>query len=178
MDVAAAYITSPISPDDARAGFTCGKRALDEYLLRHAVPNEAAGVGRTYVLRRQASDDQDLPALLGFYTLSMATLESARAAEATGRALPRYPMPVALIGRLAIDLRARGRRLGERLLVDALRRVLGAAGIVGCIGVVVDAKDEDAERFYAKYDFVVLAAGPWPRRMFLPMGTVRASFSD
>jgi len=67
-----------------------------------------------------------------------------------GQELPGYPMPVALIGRLAVDERARGRRLGESLLIDALERVVAAAEILACLGVIVDAKDEGAERFYEK----------------------------
>jgi hypothetical protein len=87
-------------------------------------------------------------------------------------------MPVALIGRLAIDHRAQGRRLGEKQLLDALPRVVDAASILGCMGVIVDAKDEDAERFYAKYDFVVVTEESWPRRMLLPIATARAVFEE
>ena len=79
---------------------------------------------------------------------------SADIASAVSTKLPRYPMPAALIGRLAVDERARGRRLGEQLLIDALRRVVDAAETIGCLGVIVDAKDEEAEAFYSKYDFV------------------------
>jgi hypothetical protein len=64
------------------------------------------------------------------------------------------------------------------LLLDALRRVVDAAGIVGCTGIVVDAKDDDAERFYAKYDFVTVNADVWPHRMFLPLATARSAFAD
>ena len=53
-----------------------------------------------------------------------------------------------------------------------------AADILGCMGIIVDAKDEDAERFYAKYDFVTISAEAWPHRMFLAIGTARAAFAD
>ena len=98
--------------------------------------------------------DAALPTVLGFYTLSMASVPSADVAKAVGAKLPRYPMPVALIGRLAVDRRAQGRRFGEALLVDALRRVVDAASLVACIGIVVDAKNESAARFYERYDFL------------------------
>jgi GNAT superfamily N-acetyltransferase len=172
------YITARIEPDDASSGFSCGKHPLDDYLRRHAVPNDRSGIGRAYVLRRGDSDPPELPAIIGFYTLSMALAESTPLAAVLDVKLPRYPMPVALIGRLAIDARAQGRRLGEALLLDALRRVVDAAGIVGCIGVVVDAKDDGAERFYAKYDFVTVSADAWPHRMFLPIATARSAFAD
>lgn len=140
--------------------------------------NDAAGIGRAYVLRRADDGDGALPEVLGFYTLSMALAESAAVSEVLKKKLPKYPMPVAPIGRLAIDRRAQGRRLGEELLIDALRRVVAAANIVGCMGILVDAKDEDAERFYTKYDFTTVTVEAWPRRMFLPIGTARAAFED
>ncbi|MBX3226188.1 MAG: GNAT family N-acetyltransferase [Labilithrix sp.] len=172
------YVTTPIEPADARSGFSCGKHALDDYFARHAVANDATGLGRAYVLRRGAEDPTTLPIVLGFYTLSMAVADSAHVAQILEKKLPKYPMPVALIGRLAIDHRAQGRRLGEKLLIDALRRVVDAASILGCLGIIVDAKDEDAERFYTKYDFVAITDSGWPKRMFLPIGTARAAFAE
>jgi ribosomal protein S18 acetylase RimI-like enzyme len=162
-------------------GFTCGVRALDDFFARHALANEEGGLGRVYVLRRvdeSPGDDSTLPAVLGFYTLSMASAEAAHVAEALQRKLPRYPMPVALIGRLAVDRRAQRLRLGEKLLVDAIDRVVAAASVIGCLGIVVDAKDEGAAHFYAKYGFVFLAEGDWPRRMFLPIATAREALSS
>jgi GNAT superfamily N-acetyltransferase len=177
-DQGSLYVTTPIEPDDAASGFSCGKHPLDDYFRRHAVGNDRSGISRAYVLRRGDSDPLDRPSVLGFYTLSMAHAEPAPLAKALDARLPRYPMPVALIGRLAIDARAQGRRLGETLLLDALRRVVDAAGIVGCTGVIVDAKDEGAERFYARYDFVTVTAEAWPHRMFLPIATARSAFAD
>ena len=85
-------------------------------------------------------------------------------------------MPVALIGRLAIHERAQGRGLGERLLTDAFDRILSASDQLGCFGVVVDAKDEGATSFYAKYDFVAIeAAEVFPLRMFISIKTVKAA---
>lgn len=175
---AASYLTSPIEPADAGAGFSCGKHALDDYFSRHALANDQAGVGRAYVLRRAAADAPELPSVLGFYTLSMAVADSTQVSRVLERRLPKYPMPVALIGRLGVDTRAQGRRLGETLLLDALRRVVDAATIVGCTGIIVDAKDADAERFYAKYDFVTVSNEGWPHRMFLPVSTARTAFAD
>jgi GNAT superfamily N-acetyltransferase len=171
------YLTTPIEAADATCGFSCGKHPLDDYFARHAVANDAAGIGRAYVLRRGGGDPADLPVVLGFYTLSMASAESAHVSTVLAKKLPKYPMPVALIGRLAVDRRAQGRRVGEKLLLDALRRVVDAADLLGCTGVLVDAKDEDAERFYAKYDFVTVSSEGGRRRMFLPIATARAAFA-
>ncbi len=168
------YATVRIESEDAASGFRCGKHALDDYFARHALANDLAGIGRAYVLRR-FGDDETLPRVLGYYTLSMASVASEGVAAAFVKKLPRYPMPVALIGRLAVDERARGRRFGEKLLVDALHRVVNASDLLGCLGIVVDAKDEAAERFYAGYDLVPLQAEGWPRRMFLAIATAKSA---
>lgn len=172
-DAELSFITSRIRPTDA--GFKSGKGQLDHWFARHAYANDQRGLGATYVLRRDAEDASavQLPEILGFYTLSMATIEVAQAAKVLDN-LPRYPTPAALIGRLAVDRRAQGRGYGEALLMDALARILTLAGDIGCAGVVVDAKDEDAERFYAKYGFVSVGAVAWPqpRRMFMTMGSL------
>jgi len=174
----AVYDTTPIEPDDSHSGFRSGVRALDDYCTRHANENEVSGVGRTYVLRRAQTDGLELPRILGFYTLSMALIESSQATAVLRTKLPRYPLPVALVGRLAVDERARGRRLGERLLLDALQRVVDVADHIGCVGVIVDAKDERAHSFYERYDFVAVQDEGWPRRMFIPLGTARAALLE
>src|SRR3989339_409373 len=166
------FLTSTIEPGDAVAGFSCGIHPLDEFFSRHAISNEAAGIGRTYVFRRRNEDDPSLPVILGYYTLSMALAETAKVAQVIEGKLPKYPMPVALLGRLAIDKRAQGRRYGELLLLDALKRILDASMILGCTGIIVDAKDESAERFYTRYGFVTITRDQWPRRQFLPIATV------
>jgi GNAT superfamily N-acetyltransferase len=84
-------------------------------------------------------------------------------------------MPVALLGRLAAHRKAQGQGVGKRLLRDALHRVADVSGQIGCLGVVVDAKDEVAEGFYARFGFVTLPGVAWPRRMFLSMETLRAA---
>ena len=170
------YTTRRIEPADPPSGFTCGKHPLDDYFRRHALANDATGIGRAYVLLRAPDDDDDaLPAVLGFYTLSMALVASTEVAPHLTGKLPKYPLPVALVGRLAVDERAQGRRIGERLIVDAMERVVDAAELVGCVGMIVDAKDESAEAFYAKYDLASLEIGSWPRRMFIALATMRAA---
>ena len=163
--------TEPITEADARSGFSCGQPALDAFLARHAFDNDRQGIGKTYVLR---STDEGDPRVLGFYTLSMADVGMRVVKKALGRQLPRYPMPVALLGRLAVHQDAQGRGLGQLLLIDALRRVITVAEHIGCVGVIVDAKDEAAEGFYRKYGFVTVEAEEWPHRLFLPLETATA----
>ena len=162
----------PVSERHASLGFFCGKVELDDFFARHAVDNDRRGIGKTFVLCR-GTDDPALPEVLGYYTLSMASVETGGLPKKIRRGLPSYPMPVALIGRLAVDRRAQGQHVGEALLADALRRVLSAAGVIGCFGVIVDAKDASAEGFYAKYGFAPIGDG-YPKRLFLGMKTIRA----
>lgn len=88
--------------------------------------------------------------------------------------LPRYPLvPAALLGRLAVDLAWRGRRLGELLLADALRRVLDVEPNLEIMAVVVDALDEQAIRFYEHFEFRRFAE---TRQLYLPMHIIRDIF--
>ena len=171
------YITSPLTPADAKAGFSSGVHPLDDFFRRHALTNQEAGVSNTFVLRSQQTEgaDQDgTPTVLGFYTLSMTSLPSASVAPHISSKLPRYDMPAALIGRLAVHRDAQRRGFGERLLIDAINRVLEVSQAVGCVGVVVDAKDARAVAFYSAYSFNVIAPGV-PTRMFVPLATLRSS---
>ena len=85
-------MTRRIGPGDPACGFRCGKHALDDYFARHALPNDQAGIGRAYVSEASPEDtDRGLPAVRGFYTLSMATVIPADIASAMSKKLPRYP---------------------------------------------------------------------------------------
>lgn len=165
----------PITAEDVGKGFRSGVHPLDDYFARHAIPNDRAGVSRCFVMRPEGAE---FPIVCGYYTPSMASVQADAIRTALKGRLPRYPLPVALIGRLAVDERARGRRFGEALLVDALLRVVRAEQNVGCVGIIVDAKDEGAERFYGKYDFTTVEADAWPRRMFLAIATARAAVGE
>lgn len=124
--------------------FNCGAEPLNVYLKRFALANQGAGGAQTYVA---ALDGH----VVGYYSLSTAQVEYAEAPERLRKGLARHPIPVVLIARLAVDHTWRG--LGAALLLDALRRILGAAEIVGVRAVMVHAKDEAARRFYEHFDF-------------------------
>ncbi|HJT67717.1 MAG TPA: GNAT family N-acetyltransferase [Pyrinomonadaceae bacterium] len=118
-------------------------------------------MGRTYV----ATTDGDA-SVLGYYTIS----SSAVAFEVVPENLPRHPIPVALVGRLAVDNKVRRQRLGETLLVHVLQSAQRAARIVEIYAVVVDALDESAKSFYLKYGFNSLTDDPL--HLYLPMRAV------
>lgn len=160
-------------------GFRCGEQKLDHYFKKYAVDNDGLGIGRTFVLHRDINDDPSLPTVLGFFTLSMADIESASASTLLGgRQLPQYEMPVARIARLAVHKRAQKKGFGELLLVSAFDQVLEGADHVGCVAVMVDAKHERAASFYSRYGFVALSPPTkWPWPMFIAMQDVRLSFA-
>lgn len=103
--------------------------------------------------------------MLGYYTIS-----SSGVAFDVPKKLPRHPIPVALIGRLAVDITARRRRLGETLLIHALRSAQRASRIVGIYALVVNALDESARNFYMKYGFEELIDDRL--HLYLPMKTI------
>ena len=113
--------------------------------------------------------------ILGFYTLSASSVSLRDLPEEVARKLPVYPnVPVTLLGRLAVDHRYQGRRLGAFLLMDALRRAWVESSQIAAVAVVVDAIDKQAVLFYKYFDFI-----PFPdrsERLFLPMKTIAALF--
>ena len=143
-----------------RAAFSCGQPDLDDWFRRRASQDEKRNIARVFV----AVDDE--LGVIGFYSLSSFTLSIHELPEEMARKLPRYDaIPAALIGRLARDERARGRRVGELLLADAIRRILGAGRSIAVFAIVVDAKDERASDFYKAFGFRPFPLTP--RRLFL-----------
>jgi GNAT superfamily N-acetyltransferase len=126
--------------------FDCGAEPLDTYLKRHALGNQSAGAAQTYVAVTRER-------VVGYYSLSAASVEYGDAPERLRKGLARHPVPVMLLARLAVDRSWQGRGLGAALLLDALRRTLTAADILGMRAIMVHAKDEAARRFYGHFDF-------------------------
>jgi predicted GNAT family N-acyltransferase len=154
-------IIEGLSPHHDRRDFDCGVEELNSYLQRYSGQHERKGIGRTYVARKNEERR-----VLGYYTIS----SSAVAFDVVPENLPRHPVPVALVGRLAVDNIARSQRLGETLLIHALRSAQRAAKIVGMYAVVVDALDESAKRFYGKYGFNELTDDHL--HLYLPMKAI------
>ena len=132
-----------------RSKFSCGQAELDDWFRRRAGQDERRDVARVFI-----AVDLDL-GVVGFYSLSAFRLDIADLPGEITRKLPRYRdgVPAALIGRLARDARVRGKGLGELLLADAVRRILGAARTLAVLAIVVDAKDERAAAFYEGFGF-------------------------
>ena len=123
------------------------KRAAGRYLL-----NQKLGLSQFFV----ATTPPD-HRVMGYYCISAGSVFFQNISEDLRKGLPRYPIPVCLIGRMAVDMVAQGRGLGETLLFDAFERIVRVADEVGIHAVEVQAKDADAKNFYLKYGFVELA---------------------
>ena len=145
----------PLASGHRREAFSSGVEALDTYLVRYAGQNDRRGVGRTFVGIDDATGD-----VAGFYTLSAGHVRFEHLPDAVARRLPRYPVPVVHLGRLAVDTRHRGQGVGGALLFDALLRALRVAGEVGVYAVEVVAKDEAARQFYQYHGFTALQDSP------------------
>jgi predicted GNAT family N-acyltransferase len=162
------YSTHPLGRHHDRRAFKCGRPELDRYIARQATQDQRRRVAAVVVLTNNA----DASHIAGYYTLSASSVRLAEIPTALSRRLPVYPMlPTVLLGRLAVHIDDQGRGLGERLLVDALRRSAATAEQVAALAVVVDAIDEAAASFYRRFGFIALADRP--EKLFLPMGTIR-----
>ena len=167
------WLAVPLQAAHPIADFRSGVEELDRFLRNLALENEVRGIGRTFVLLRDPTDSPDFPEILGFYTLSMGTIPSADLQPHLGGRLPRYPIGVGLVARLANDVRVRRRGIGKLLLHDAVGRISVASSHLGCVGAATDAKDETARDFYVRNGFVELPNTAWPRRLYLPITTIR-----
>lgn len=134
------------------SAFDCGKPPLNVFLKKHALTNQSLGIGQTFVARRPDSARVD-----GYYTVCAGSVAFSNSNEKLWRGLPKVPIPMGLIGRLAVDKPSQGLGLGEMLLFDAFERILRAADLIGIRAVEVWAKDEGAKGFYLKYGFTELA---------------------
>lgn len=155
----------------ARGEFCCGKAPLDEFLHSLVSQYEKRNLGRTYVAVKESAKR-----VYGYYTLASSAVPFAHVPSKIARKLPRHPVPVALLARLAVDQAAQGQGLGAELLMDALRRCRELAAALGIFAVEVLAIDDEARRFYEKYGFAPLLDDE--RHLYLPMKTLEAAVRE
>jgi len=153
-------------------GFNCGKFLLDTYLKTQASQDVKRKLSACFV-----SVDPVSGLIQGYYTLSNNSIPLKLIPENYRNKLPPSysSIPATLLGRLAVDVRFKGTGIGRMLLIDALSRSYEISKSVGSFAVVVDPLDEEAERFYNKYGFILL---PDSSKMFLPMKTVGKLFEE
>ena len=162
-----AWRVEELDPTHDRSSFSCGQESLDRYIKQFASQNQRTGVSKTFVALKPGEQ-----VVRGYFSLAAGSVRVEQLTEAQRKGLPKYPIPVAHLGRLAVCRSAQGCRLGEFLLMDALRRVSQTAEKIGIHAIEVIAIDVSAKSFYEKYGFVRLQEDP--HHLYKPMATVRA----
>ena len=155
----------PIEPGHRLDSFDCGKDPLNDWLCTHALDNEGKA-SRTYVVADAGMH------VFAYYTLALGSVIRAEVPRKHRHGLPN-PVPVMVLGRLAVDRRHGQRGLGPHMLKEAIRRTLLVEREAGALALIVHAIDDEAVGFYAKYGFQVFPAGT--RTMFLPIEILRAA---
>ncbi len=146
-------------PTHALDSFKCGNPVLDEWLTRRAFANHSNGASRVYVV---CMDN----IVIGYYALSACSVSASEAPGKIKRNMP-DPIPVMVLGRLAIDKTWQGKGIGKDMLRDAVVRTVQAADIGGIRAMLVHAIDEKAADFYARSGFLVSPIKPL--MLFLPL---------
>jgi predicted N-acetyltransferase YhbS len=159
-------IIAPLNKHHERKPFDCGENSLTQYLHRYASQDIRRRVSRVFVASAPEAPRQ----VIGYYSLSAGSLEATALPEAFRRRLPGYPVPVVLLGRLAIAESHQGMGLGSILLADALQRIAQASQVMAVYAVVVDALNDQAAEFYRQFGYISLPSQPL--KLFLPMDSV------
>jgi GNAT superfamily N-acetyltransferase len=151
----------PLTATHLVTDFDCGVDSLNEWLGKRAWKNQTIDVSRTFVVT-------DGESVVGYYCLSSAAIDRIGLPKARQRNMP-DPIPAALIGRLAVDRRYQGQKIGVSLLQDAICRIIAASKSVGMAYILVHALDDGAKGFYEINGFVAIPERPLT--LFLPVAT-------
>ena len=146
--------------------FDCGIEELNQYLQRYASQDLKRRIAQIFVICPSNSEQ-----IIGFYSLSASLIKVASLPPQMAKKLPKYPVPVCLLGRLAVDKNYQGQGIGGLLLADAIKRVVKASEIIAIYALVVSAKNETAKRFYTRYGFLELLEQN--NSLFLPLKTAQ-----
>jgi GNAT superfamily N-acetyltransferase len=161
-------IFEPLSPCHDRKSFDCGIQVLNAFLQKTARQHREKGLSNTYVM----VDEGSLLKIVGYFTLAFFEVQIEGLPELYSRKLPKSSrLSAAKLARLAVEKRCQGSGYGSLILAEAIKRVVSAARESGAItGFFVDAKDEQAKKFYLQFDFIPLQDDPL--KLFLPLKTL------
>jgi predicted GNAT family N-acyltransferase len=158
------YLATKLSSNHNRKNFSCGKVPLDNYIKTQVNQDIKRRLAACFIVADENNE------VTGYYTLSNASIPMDDAPESVKSKMPRgySDLPVTLLGRLAVDNKSKGQKLGEKLLIDALKRSYDLSSTIASHALIVDPIDEQAVTFYKKYGFIPLESG----RMFITMKTI------
>ena len=137
----------PLAADHLLDEFDCGKASLDDWLIRHARQAQAGGSAKTFVVA-------DGRRVAGYLCLAAGQVDSFEAPERIRRGMGKYPIPVVLLARLAVDRAYQGQGIGVGMLQDAIRRTLMIAEQAGIRALLTHPVDAEADAFYRRFGFV------------------------
>ncbi len=160
---------APITKQHDRSAFDCGDADLNLYIQKFARQNHQSGGAKCFVAAPAGTPAR----ILGFYTLSPASLEYARTPLFAKKGLGRYDVPVFRLGRLAVDKTVQGRGLGGALLLRAADRCIRVAQDVGGVALLIDAKNDRAASWYESYG--ALRLDDAPMSLVLPLSVAAAA---
>lgn len=158
-----------LAPADSTEGFDCGQPPLNQFLQRYALVNQKANSAKTYVCCLSGE-------VVGFYSLAVGSVDPEDAPTRVMKGLPRHPVPVMILARLAVDRDHQGKGLGKALLKDALLRSVQAAYIAGIRSLLVHAKDEAARQWYESWEFDASPTDPY--HLFLMLKDLKALLAE
>ena len=148
--------------------FDCGHGVLNDWLQNTALKNQSANASRTFVVCKGNT-------VIGYYALSSGSVERMQAPKSLARNMP-DPIPVTVLGRLAIDQQHQGMRIGSGLLKDAMLRTLVVSSHIGVKAMLVHALSEEAKQFYLQYG---IKESPFnPMTLLLPLKHIAGLFPD
>ncbi len=143
---------------------------MNLFLSRFAVKHGKQGLSRTFVLPERSTSKGKIP-IAAYYTLAASTIY--RAEIPAKESLPRYPLPMVLLARLAVDLKHQGKGLGEKSLIYALRHAVRLCDKgLSAHGLILDVLDEEALRFYQRFNFFHSLSND-PMKLFVQMNALR-----
>lgn len=161
----------PLLKGHDRSAFDCGKPELNNYLKRFARQTQERDGAKTYVV---LEDNR----VIAYYTLVVGDVEWQECPEEIRKGLGKYPVPVLVIARLAVDFRFHGKGLGIGMLKEAFLRALQVSSIAGVAAVIVDAQDEEAKAYYERKDLGFKPMPDDPMRLYLPLRMIKANQDD
>lgn len=140
----------PLADPHHLESFNCGKPSLDDWLIRHARQAQNSGSAKTFVV----ADRESANVVVGYFSLTVGQVDTLEVPERIRKGMGKYPIPVVILARLAVDGSYQGRGIGMGMLQDAIRRTLVIAEQAGIRAMLTHPIDEEAARFYARFGFI------------------------
>ncbi len=162
--------TQKLDKKHKKEDFNCGQSILDNYLKRQANQDKRRDLSACFVLPDENNE------VIGYYTLSTNSIKRDEFDEELIKKLPPSykELPTILLGRLAVDKKHQGKKIGEFLLMEAFQKCIQSRAHFGILAIVVEPIDEKAQKFYSSYGFEFL---PGSRKMFITMKTIESAFA-